>query len=154
MASDKEILEYAKYYLENDTTMQKCADHFGVSKRTFQNRMKELEFVDMETFKAVQLKKDKNLQNGTVKGGQNGKPTYTERRVHIKQKSISDTDIVRICEYMIDNRLTLRETGEIFGISFTTLHDNLTEERLGKELYQRYVDNAWLNKINTNKGIR
>ena len=151
MASNEQILEYADYYLENDVTMKEAGEHFGVHKSTFQFNMKKLESIDPVKFKLVQDKKNNNLSVGMVKGGQNGKPSY-HPYIPRKPKSISDGEIIHIAEKMIEEKLTLREAGEIFGISFTTLYDNLTEERLGKELYQKYLDNAWYNKVNTNKG--
>ena len=154
MASNEEIMEYAKYYLGNEeVSMKQSAEHFGISKKTFQVNMKKLESISPTTFKLVQEKKERNLKNGAVKGGQNGKPTYVEGVVR-KTKYISDGDIVYIAMEIVKNKYTIREAEKIFKINRSTLHDNLTEERLGKELYSLIVETAQYNKANTNKDLK
>lgn len=157
MTKEELIKEQANYYLDNDVTMQQVANHFGFkSKKTIQINMKKLESVDPELFKLVEEKKQGNLVTGMVKGGQNGKPTMINEEGNAiirKPKSITDQEIKDIAELIIFYKWTLREAEENLGISKSTLYDNLTRERLGDDLYNRYTSTLEFNKMNTNKSL-
>ena len=153
MTKEDLIKAQAIYYLENDVTMQQVADHFGFkSKKTIQDNMKKLAEIDPQLYKLVEDKKEKNLAMGAVKGGQNGKPTNMIGNIN-NPKTIGDQDIKDIAELIIFYKWTLREAEENLGISKSTLYDNLTKERLGEDLYNRYSTVLEFNKMNTNKDV-
>ncbi len=153
MINEDFIKEQANYYLENDVTMQQVANHFGFkSKKTIQVNMKKLSSIDPDLYKLVEDKKRGNLAIGMVKGGQNGKPTNMIGNTN-KEKTISDQDIKDIAELIIFYKWTLREAEENLGISKSTLYDNLSRERLGDDLYNRYSSTLEFNKMNTNKDV-
>lgn len=153
MTKEDLIKEQANYYLENDVTMQQVADHFGFkSKKTIQVNMKKLSSIDPDLYKLVEDKKQNNLSIGMVKGGQNGKPSNMIGNTN-KSKTIGDQDIKDIAELIIFYKWTLREAEENIGISRSTLYDNLTKERLGEDLYNRYTTVLEFNKMNTNKDV-
>ena len=152
MTKEELIREQANYYLENDVTMQQVGDHFGVSKKTIQLNMKKLSSIDPDLYKLVEDKKRGNLISGMVKGGQNGKPTNMMGNTN-RKKTIGNQDIKDIAELIIFYKWTLREAEENLGISKSTLYDNLTRERLGDDLYNRYATTLEFNKMNTNKDV-
>ena len=118
--------------------------------------MKKLESVDPELFKLVEEKKQGNLVAGMVKGGQNGKPTMINEEGNAiirKPKSITDQKIKDIAELIVFNKWTLREAEANLGISKSTLYNNLSKERLGDDLYNRYTSTLEFNKMNTNKSL-
>ena len=153
MTKEDLIKAQAIYYLENDVTMQQVADHFGYkSKKTIQDNMKKLAEIDPGLYKLVEDKKRGNLAVGVVKGGQNGKPTNMIGNTN-REKTIGDQDIKDIAELIIFYKWTLREAEENLGISKSTLYDNLTKERLGDDLYNRYATTLEFNKMNTNRDV-
>lgn len=130
MATDDEIIKQAQYYIDNDVTMKEAGSHFGICKKTFQVRMKNLESIAPDVFKLVEQKKQGNLVSGAIKGGQNGKPTIVPR-----SHSITPQQAITFANYMIEHDISLRELEVVFGVSKSTIFDNFTKEILGEDLY-------------------
>ena len=145
MANNNKIIEEAEYYLQNDVTMKTAADHFGISKKTFQIHMKMLDGIDIDKYKLVEDRKLANRISGNIKGGQNGKPTVFPNKP--RKHSISDEEIDALAKKIIYEGLSLREIEIITGIPKSTLLDNLTEdkvedyEKLRKELESHKPEN-------------
>lgn len=150
--NSSKIFEEANFYLKNNFTMAGCAEKFGISKKTFQTHMKQLEELDKELFEKVQDKKQNNLKEGAKKGGSISKPTSNGNNNHPHQKSISDDQINALAHLMVENELTYRELEEISGIPKSTLQDNFTKERLG-DYYDTLKGRVDKNKADTNKGL-
>ena len=131
---DKKIIEESDYYLDNNVTMEEAGNHFGMCKKSFQLHMKKLESIYPEKFVLVEKKKNDNLAKGTVKGGQNGKPTKigSVRRKHV----ISVEDSILLAKKMIEADWGFRDAEKFTGIPKSTISDNLTKERIGEELYE------------------
>lgn len=138
MATNEEIIEQAQYYIDNNVSMKEAGEHFGVSKKTFQIRMKKLEDISPSVFKLVQDKKEKNLVSGAIRGGQNGKPnTVSGTSPKPRSHSISPEEAINLANYMLENDATLRDLEATFGISKSTIFDNFTKEILGEELNEK-----------------
>lgn len=150
--SNLNIPEEAEYYLENDVTMAKAAEHFNMSKKTFQNHMKSLETIDLDLYNKVQEKKNNNLTTGAKKGGsisKHGKYSVP----HFRSSSLNEAEVLALARYMVENKLTYRELEEETGIPKSTLQDNFSKERLG-DYYKKVKENVDFNKMNTNKGLK
>lgn len=132
MITNEEIIKQADYYLNNEVTMEQAGVHFGVCKKTFQVRMKKLEKIDLDRYKLVQDKKQKNLSFGMIKGGQNGKPSVVNTKEHVLTKD----EAVSLANHMLENDLSLRNVESTMDISKSTVFDSLSEENLGEELYK------------------
>lgn len=124
MIDSVKILKEAKYYLENDVTLEEASKFLGISKKTLQNHFKALENIDKELFEAVENKKQQNIQNGRVLGGQNISRTskYTEKNA------------LEIAQTMVEKEMTYREAEEYFGIPKSTIYEILTT-KLNSEEY-------------------
>ena len=142
----EEKIEWAKRYLDSpNSSMSDIAGIFGVSKKTVQNAMKELEKLGKkysddgnETYleiyqlsQLVQAKKAHNLIVGAKTGGQNGKPT-TNGKHGGRKVTISDENIKKYAQIMENREYSFRELERLTGIPKSTLHDN--KERMQQAL--------------------
>ena len=113
MASNKEILQEAFYYIENNLTIEEASKNLGISKRTLQLHLKKLESISPLTFALVKDKKLSNERRGRVKGGTLGKrgTTWTEEQA------------LGVAQAMINGGLTYAEAEETLGIPSSTIHE-------------------------------
>ena len=135
---NKKIIEEAEYYLNNNVTMEEAANNFGISKKSFQLHMKKLEQICKSTFNLVQEKKQHNLNQGIIKGGQNGKPTRTANNVETKPYTLSELESIILARKMIIYDWSLRKTEEKTGIPKSTIRENITKDRIGEDLYEEF----------------
>lgn len=140
MISNDKILEEADYYIENDISMKEVGEHFNVSKKTIQVHLNDkLLELDEARFKLVQEKKQKRLIMGAKKGGQTSSPKKTSN-ISSNRKGkykIPDEKIEQIARSIINGDLSLRDIESMTKIPKSTISDNLTEARLGKEIYEK-----------------
>jgi hypothetical protein len=113
MASDREIINEAFYYLENDVTIEQASKDLGISKRTLQLHLQKLESISPLTFALVKDKKLGNERRGKVKGGTLGKrgTTWTEEQA------------LGVAQAMINGGLTYAEAESVLGIPSSTIHE-------------------------------
>lgn len=129
MASKEDIIREADYYLNNDVTIDQASKDLGISKRTLQLHLKNLEKIDPDRAKLVKDKKESNIRQGNAKGGSLGKrgPTWTEE------------EALKLAKDMIEKERTYQEEGRVSGIPKSTLHDMLnrgvTDEYIISLLY-------------------
>lgn len=133
---NKQLLEEANYYLDNDVTMAESACYFNISKKSFQLHMKKLEQISPEKFKLVQLKKEENLALGMVKGEKNGKPTKVEG----KPFTLTEEEAISLAKSIIMGDLSFRDAEMLTGIPKSTIAGNLTKERIGESLYNELIE--------------
>lgn len=117
MATREDILDEAKYYLENDVTLEQASKDLGIGKRTLQLHLNKLKDLAPETFKLVQDKKIGNIKAGTIKGGETGKrgPTWTEE------------EAIKVAKIIIDHGMTYKQAEETFNIPSSTIYEMVTK---------------------------
>ena len=129
MASNEDILREAEYYLNNDVTIEQASSDLGISKRTLQLHMKKLASIAPEKYKLVTDKKNNNIQNGRIVGGNIGKRSTTW----------TSEDAMKIASKMLDNGLTYEQAETELGIPHSTLHDmmhkGVKDENVSSLLY-------------------
>lgn len=65
-----DIIEVAKYYLENQTTVRECAKHFGKSKSTIHNYLHiMLPKLSPSLYKKVSVQAQLNFNEKHIRGG-------------------------------------------------------------------------------------
>ena len=113
MASNKDIMHEAFYYLENDVTIEQASKDLGISKRTLQLHLQKLESISPLTFALVKDKKLGNERRGRVKGGTLGKrgTIWTEEQAF------------NVAQAMINDGLTYAEAEIALGIPSSTIHE-------------------------------
>ena len=134
--TNEQLEEMGKYYIENDVTYEEAANHFGVSKRSFQLYMKKLKEISSTTYKLVQDKKIKNLEIGAKKGGSISK----HESINVgRKRHISDEQLENYTNKLIEGDLSLRQLQADTGIPKSTLHDNLTN-RISNEATKQKLE--------------
>lgn len=128
--TNEEIENMGKYYIDNDVTYLEAANHFGVSKRSFQLYMKKLKEISESTFKLVQDKKQANLVIGAKKGGSISR--HESPNVG-RKKHISDADLDTYTDKLIEGDLSIRQLSGDTGIPKSTLYDNITKRNTDPE---------------------
>ena len=125
-------------------TTQEAAEFFGRNEKTVRVHMKNIgKILGPRYEERVKLVKQRNYARGNSGDKPRGK----------KPKSISDTDINLIADAIVYDGLTLREAENIFGYAKSTIHNNLTEERIGKEKYELYSTTAEFHRAHTNQDV-
>ena len=145
----EEKIEWAIKYLDStNLSMSDIASMFGVSKKTVQNAMKELESLGKkysddgdekylpiyELSQLVQAKKTHNLIAGAKLGGHNGKPASNGKNNGGRKLTISEENIKKYATMMANGELSFRELEHITGVPKSTLYDN--KERMQQALEQ------------------
>lgn len=117
MATKEEIIKEAEYYLNNDVTIEQASKDLSISKRTLQLHLKKLEEIAPSTFVLVQEKKNGNIKEGNVKGGQTGKrgPTWNPNQA------------LEIAMKILNEGMTYREAAEHYHIPASTINEMLTK---------------------------
>lgn len=110
---EEEIIEHGKYYCNNDTTIDQAAQHFGVSRRTYQLHLEKFSKLSTENSEKLALKRQSNMNKGVIFGGTIGK----------KQSPFSDEQVDNIFKTMIAEDLTLRGLSAKLNISKSTLSE-------------------------------
>lgn len=65
-----DIIEVAKYYLDNHTTVRECAKHFGKSKSTIHNYLHlMLPKISPSLYKKVSVQAQLNFNEKHIRGG-------------------------------------------------------------------------------------
>jgi len=113
MASNEDILKEAKYYLDNNVTIEQASKDLGISKRTFQLHLGKLKDISPDMYKLVTDKKEASMKQGRVVGGTLGK----------RGPSWSVEDANRITKAMISQNMTYEEAEERFGIPKSTIYE-------------------------------
>lgn len=116
----KKILEVAKYVIENRTTNEETAEHFGISISTVKkyiNNRENLQSIDIDIYNLVKdIQKDiQKIRN--IVGGMNGK----------REPSYTDFEILEIVETIIGKDLTLKQASYMFQIPTSTLYDRIKQ---------------------------
>lgn len=81
MISEKEILEKARFIVNNNSTVRKTAEEFGSSKSSIHNHLtKELKRIDLELYKQVMEVLKKNKAERHIRGGYATKLKYSKTK--------------------------------------------------------------------------
>ena len=117
MEKRTKVLEVAKFIIENTATIQMTADHFGMSTSSIKKYINnDLKAIDESTYNSVKIVQQNLIELGNITGGKTGKrgPKYT------------DSEILKIAEEILKDRMTLDEASERFGVSRSTIYDRIT----------------------------
>ena len=144
----EEIEKMGKYYIENNVTYGEAAEHFGVSKRSFQLYMKKLKEISESTFKLVQDKKKANLIIGAKKGGSISR---TDSPNVGKKHTITDEELNHYADLLINGDLSLRRLSGDIGIPKSTLYDNLVNRIIDPNKKETIVNLFQEHKPENNK---
>lgn len=118
MASNEQIINEAKTFINNDLNVSETSTQLRISKRTFQLHMKALEVIDKGLYKLVQEKTERLQVEGRLKGGSKGK----RKPIWTKEKALEIADVV------ISHELTFEEAEKRFGIPKSTIYEMLNSD--------------------------
>lgn len=145
MKDAKIISEVALFIIEGHT-IGETSRKFGLSERTIQNYIKELNkkdssFYNEKLYKAVRFSQNKMISEKVRTGGKIGKRGPTN----------SEFDMEEIAKVMIEERISLNVASKFFSVPASTIYDGLKridDEEIQFELRQLYDDNKEQNKFN------
>ena len=137
MKITQEILtEIAMKYLAEHTPLSKLAKEYGTSKTTLVRYFNGQGTVTLSPGLQAQVDivKQQNWIDGKSTSGNAG------------HKKLTDDEVVRLAEFMVDNDLTLEELVSVNTPVKSRLFALFTEERLGSQLYGKILSQYEANK--------
>lgn len=123
MASEEQIKEEARIFINNDLTVEETSTQLGISKRTFQLHMSALKVVDNGLYKLVKEKTDKLQIKGRLEGAKKGK----------RKPNWSKETVFQIADAVIANELTYEEAEKRFGIPKSTIYEMLKSDYIDED---------------------
>ena len=119
MAKNEQIIEEANYYIQNDVSVEEAAEHFGISRRSFQLYMAKLIEIAPQIAK---LQQEKSLKMQEMRRGK-----YERTKDNSRRASWSLEDAERVAKFILSTNATIREAGDEFDIPKSTVHDMLSK---------------------------
>lgn len=119
MTNNQRIIEEANYYIENDVSVEAAAEHFGISRRSFQLHMAKLVEIAPQVAK---LQQEKSLRMQEIRRGR-----YERTKENSRSANWSNEDAERVATFILSTNSTLREASEELKIPKSTIHDMLSK---------------------------
>jgi len=122
--NNQQIIREAQEYISNDLNERETAEKLGISRRTLQLHLKQLENIDHVLYNMVLNKKKSNIIAGRSKGGKLGKniPTYTKEDANIVANGI------------IRESYTYEEAAVTYGIPKSTIYEMVHSDFVPEEV--------------------
>ena len=125
-------------------TVDEASVFFNRDPKTIRTHLKKLCIAHPSYSERVKLVRKNNYANAVGK---------RENQNLRNPKTISDEQIKIITEDIVFNGITLRAAEKKYNIPRATIHDNITVERVGEELYQLYKTTAEFHRATTNQDV-
>lgn len=140
----RKVLEELEY-MEDSHTVQETAAHFNRNEKTVRVHLKNIGTILGEEYvERAKLVKANNYSSAAKR-----------KRISSagRKPSISDEKIKSITEDIVYRGATLRDENKKCGIPKSTIHDNITPERVGEELYKLYTTTAEFHRTTINQNV-